>query len=259
MDDYFAALYDLAKSLAPALQILSPSMSQKLYGEQYFLGTSDPMPLVGGEDQGGMDFMTKTFGVDLYGNPMTPKADGFAIHNYWRAGGEFWLPPLPDYHTAIPVVDFHCQAHENDPEKYKPPTYHLLQYLSVHLLDALTRRPTFITEADLLSNCQDAENLIQYKDPSPEAPDFPSRTKQSLLTFTNQANGRSESDQVNYGADYVIVWLLINQVPNEASTCRDAKGHLYQNHEINWHEAYWEDANGIYPRAWFPLWWAAAP
>lgn len=258
MDNYFAALYDLAKALEPALQILSPSMSQKLYGEQYFLGTCDPTPLVGGENQGGMDFMTKTFGVDLHGNPLTPKADGFAIHNYWREGGEVWLPPPPDQHTVVPVVHFHCQVHRNDPN-YKPPTYHLLQYLSKYLLDGMTRRSTFITEADLLSNCQDAENPLQYKDRSPEAPDFPYRTKQSLFTFTNQAKGQSETESIAYGADYVIVWLLINQAPNEANACRDAENNLYANHEINWHEAYWEDANHVYEREWFPLWWAAAP
>jgi hypothetical protein len=54
----------------------------------------------------------------------------------------------------------------------------------------------------------------------------------------------------------VIVWLLINQEPDEANTCRDANNNLYNNHEINWHEAYTEDANQVYAREWFRLWWS---
>ncbi len=257
MDAYFAALYDLAKSMESDLQILSPSMSQRLYGEQYLLGSCDPVPLIGGENQGGTDFMTKTFGVDLNGNLITPKADGFAIHNYWREGKELSLPPY--FPTAFPVVHWHYQAHANeDPEeeapeekKYEPPTHHLLQYMSDSLMDSMSRLPTFITEADLLSNCQDAGNPLQYKDRSPESPYNPERTKQSLLLFTDQAHGRSQTTPTEYGAQFVIVWLLINQEANEATRCAT-------NYEINWHEAYWEDANRVYEREWFPLWWAAA-
>ncbi|MEZ4708487.1 MAG: hypothetical protein R3A44_14865 [Caldilineaceae bacterium] len=249
MDEYFAALYDLATSMEPDLQILSPSLSQDLFGQNYLLGSCTGVSVVGGDGLSGVEFMTKTFGVDLTGNLVAPKADGFAIHNYWREGKEVWLAPY--FPTAIPVAHLYCQAHRDYPEPYTPNTHHLLQYLSAPLMQAMTRLPTFITEADLLSNCQDGGNPLQYKDRSVEDPYNPERTRQSLLTFTNQANGRSQTTPTEYGAQYVIVWLLINQEPNEETYCAT-------NYEQNWHEAYWEDENRVYEREWFPLWWAAA-
>lgn len=89
MDDYFAALYDLAKQINPNLQILSPSMSQGAHGEHYALGTCDNtnLTVVGGNGRTGLDFMKKTYGYDIGIDSYTPpKADGFAWHNYWQEG-----------------------------------------------------------------------------------------------------------------------------------------------------------------------------
>lgn len=91
MDDYFAALYDLAKQINPQLQILTPSMSQGAHGEHYTLGTCDNtnMTVVGGNGRTGLDFMKKTYGYDIsIDSYTTPKADGFAWHNYWSEGQE---------------------------------------------------------------------------------------------------------------------------------------------------------------------------
>ncbi|MFN8488721.1 MAG: hypothetical protein U0350_14060 [Caldilineaceae bacterium] len=84
MDDYFAALYDLAKQSNPQLQILAPSMSQGAHGEHYALGTCDNtnMTVVGGNGRTGLDFMKKISGYDIgIDSYTTPKADGFAWHN----------------------------------------------------------------------------------------------------------------------------------------------------------------------------------
>ena len=242
MDNYFAALYDTAKAITTALQILSPSISQEQYGENYRLATCDPWEVQGdSQKRSGIDFMTQTFGYNREAaDPFPdPKADGFAWHNYWRAGHEAW-----QVIGTVPTMDVFCPSN--------PPTRtlrsdHFIQYLSAGMAHQIGRRPTFITEADMKSPCQLGEaGIAAGKDLSSEA------IRDSLLTFIAQEKF----------ADHVIAWLLINQDPNEADTCKsaDENGELHANHnyEQNWHEAYGEDANRVYERAWFPLWWQAA-
>lgn len=48
MDEYFAALYDQAKALNTELQILTPPMPQRLFGEHFGLGSCDTWQVDGG-------------------------------------------------------------------------------------------------------------------------------------------------------------------------------------------------------------------
>ena len=242
MDEYFAALYDQVKQLNPRLQILSPPMAQDLYGEHYHLGTCTKMALNDKMGRSGLDFMKKTFGYD-YGadQSSTPKVDGFAWHNYWRKGREMWDPPL----GLIPTVDELCAVDKT----HKSPSDHLFQYFSRGMEQSMMTLPTLITEADLLSPCQLGEaGAAVSKDAAA------TETVSSLLTFIKQ-----EYLHDDYGARYVIAWLLVNEYADEGDTCRagsDPKGSYHQNYEINWHEAYREDGT---ERAWFTQWWPATP
>lgn len=246
MDNYFAALYDTAKAITTALQILSPSLSQELYGEHYRLGSCYKW-LANGDSQNrsGIDFMKQTFGYDPDASEPypEPKADGFAWHNYWRAGHETWeaIPGM------VPTVDVICAGKPITDTDTVISSDHFIQYLSAGMQVQIGPRPTFITEADVKSPCQLGEaGTAEVKDTSPEA------IRDSLLTFIAEERL----------ARHVIAWLLINQDPDEAATCKspDENGKLHANHnyEQNWHEAYGEDANRVYERAWFPLWWQAA-
>ena len=245
MDNYFAALYDTAKALNPALQILSPSLSQELYGEHYRFGSCYKLQVQGdSQNRSGIDFMKKTFGYDSdAANQLpTPKADGFAWHNYWRAGHEAWA----DIEGQTPTLDVPCFGKALTDTATVIASDHFIQYLPEGMLAQIGPRPTFITEADLKSPCQLGETgAAVTKDASPAA------IRDSLLTFIAEENF----------ARHVIAWLLINQERDEATICRvgDApNGSLYHNYEQNWHEAYGEDENRVYERAWFRLWWQAA-
>jgi hypothetical protein len=92
MDNYFAALYDRAKQPNLNLQILTPPMSQGLYGEHFGIGTCNPWTLANGVPNSGFDFMKKTYGYDFAAStqPSASKADGFSLHNYWRKDKEAW-------------------------------------------------------------------------------------------------------------------------------------------------------------------------
>src|SRR5262249_36243375 len=118
--------------------------------------------------------------------------------------------------------------------------------------ESISVRPSFITEADLLSPCQLEEaGTATSKDAAP------TETRDSLLTFITQET--QAYHDTGYGAQTVIAWLLVNQYPDEESTCRaggDPNGNLNQNYEINWHEAYREDGQ---VRQWFQLWWLVTP
>lgn len=243
MDDYFAALYERAIALQPNLQILSPSMSQELYGEHYRLGSCDKasMLVVGGNGRTGLDFMKKVYGYDIGIDAFTtPKADGFVWHNYWREGQEMWEPPL----GLTPTLDPIC-AKDN---QYKPYSDHFFQYLSGGMQQSMQPLPTFITEADLQSPCQNNNNPLPDKDA------FPYRTRDSLRKFIEQEY--LDDYGLPYGAQYVIVWLLVNQYPDEESSCKNADNQANANYEINWHEAYLETGT---QREWFGLWWSATP
>ncbi len=244
MDDYFAALYDRAKGLNSELQILSPSIAQELYGEHYGLGTCNKLKVFGGNDRSGLDFMKKTFGYDIWTKQVTdPKVDGFAWHNYWRQGREMWLPPF-GLEQSPPTLDDYCDVNN----EYKPQTDHIFQYLSAGMQDNMSVLPTFITEADLKSPCQlKAFENTERKD------DVAQETRASLLKFIEQEYLQKYG---GYGAQYVIVWLLVNQYEDEEPACQNADEENNHNYEINWHEAYTEAGEEA---AWFRLWWPATP
>ncbi|MFN8488724.1 MAG: hypothetical protein U0350_14075 [Caldilineaceae bacterium] len=236
MDNYFAALYDRAKQINPNLQILASSISQGLRGEHTLPGTCDNSNMtVDANDRTGLDFMKQTYGYDFDGDPTHPpaiKADGFAWHNYWREGQEAW-EPLPG---LVPSLDAICPGNRS----YLPKSDHLYQYFSAGMEVSMARshKPTFITEADLQSPCQNLENTIKSKDQLPDGSNDAYRTRDSLIKFVSQ----------EFGARYVIAWLLVNQFADEANKC----GKDYPNHEINWHEAYTENGDEHF---WFTLWW----
>lgn len=261
MDDYFAALYDRAVGLQPNLQILAPSMSQDLYGEHYDIGTCIPKTVVDGNGRSGLDFMKKVYGYDIGIKAYTtPKADGFAWHNYWRKGHERWLPPYNGGQQPTqlpPTVDDYCDAHQpvdpDEPNPYKPPTDHFFQYLSDGMQQSIGVLPTFITEADLKSPCQlDEAGAATSKDADAVG------TSKSLLTFIEEET--QAYHDTGYGAQYVIVWVLVNQFEDEDAVCRtslaDGRKRSNPNYEQNWHEAYREDGQ---PRDWFTQWWSVTP
>jgi hypothetical protein len=201
MDNYFAALYERAKGINTNLQILAPSMSQGLFGEHYTLGTCDNTDMVvfGGNGRTGLDFMKKIYGYDIGTDThTTPKADGYAWHNYWQEGQEGW----EDTGGVASSMDVYCPNNPTRP----PESDHLYQYYSVGMQASIGDSPTFITEADLQSPCQNDLNRIDSKDQLPDGSNFAYRTRDSLLQFVNQ----------EFGASYVIVWLLVNEYPNEA-------------------------------------------
>ena len=103
---------------------------------------------------------------------------------------------------------------------------------------SMAGKPTFITEADLQSLCQNPKNPIKSKEQLPDGSNYAYRTRDSILHFTNQ----------EFGARAVVSWLLVNQYPDEANTCAND----HPNFEINWHEAYLESSA---ERLWFTLWW----
>jgi hypothetical protein len=244
MDNYFAALYDRAKQpdLNPNLQILTPPMAQGLYGEHFGIGTCNAWTLANGVLQSGFDYMKKTYGYDFDAGPLNQppaKADGFSLHNYWRAGREAW----DSYHGGI-SHDFICNYPQGIPD-FQPSSDHLSQYFPDAM--AVTMRgsgkPVFITEADLLSPCQQPPSSLTRKDRIPgDATDNPRNTSNSMLEFIRQ----------EFWASYVIAWLLVNEFEAPIFSCTDDN----PNDEINWHEAYLE--NGV-EREWFGLWWPITP
>ena len=96
-------------------------------------------------------------------------------------------------------------------------------------------KPTFITEADLNSRCQDSSNPVQSKVLQWE------ETKSSLNKFiANEAL-----------AEYVVAWLLVQEDDGQNSDCavRDP------NYEIYLHEAYFESNHLAFVNKWFSEWW----
>ncbi|MCX6045634.1 MAG: hypothetical protein NT075_11025 [Chloroflexi bacterium] len=240
MDEYFAALYDQAKKLNHALQILSPSMAQRLYGEHFGLGTCDISKVEGGGQHSGLDFMKKTYGYDYATiNQVPAKADGFSLHNYWQAGQETW-----DTRGGVSFdgyCDYEHGGIKNLPKALKPVSDHITQYFPDGMAVTMRQsgKPMLITEADLVAPCPKATtSLIRKETLSGDLIDYASLASDSLTTFIQQ----------EFGARYVIAWLLVNEY--EGSTDCDTNG------EINWHEAYGENGQ---PRGWFTLWWPVTP
>jgi hypothetical protein len=191
------------------------------------------MTVVGGNGRTGLDFMKKTYGYDIgIDQYTTPKADGFAWHNYWREGQEAWEP----VGGLTPSLDSTCNLLG---KAYQPKSDHFYQYLSAGMEVSIAGKPTFITEADLQSPCQDSTNAIKSKEQLPDGSNYAYRTRDSLLRFINQ----------EFGATTVITWLLVNQYADGETPCDP-------NSEINWHEAYEESGA---ERQWFTLWWQATP
>lgn len=251
MDNYFAALYDLLKGttaipgLNPHVQLLTPPMSQEQYAEHYLFNSCTPRWVNSEEKVSGLDYMKQTFGID-FENPMDirgPKADGFSWHNYFNLGQEGWQAPylLPG---AAAVIDDYCKANNQNFN-----TGHVSQYVSADFQTQLTNSlvPTFITEADRKSPCQNgyegsAEGELGKLANANEMRD-------SLLHFI-------AAEEI---ADYVIVWLLTNQYASEDSVCTTVLANgdrrTNANYEQNWHEAY-DEVGGA--RTWFQRWWPVA-
>jgi hypothetical protein len=164
----------------------------------------------------------------------TPKADGFAWHNYWQEGQETWEPVGGVTSSLDPTCAFYGI-------EYRPGSDHLYQYYSAGMQVSIGNKPTFITEADLQSPCQNGANPILSKEQLPDGSNYAYRTRDSLLTFISQ----------EFGASYVIAWLLVNQYEAPAVSCADTES----NDEINWHEAYRESGE---ERLWFSRWWQEA-
>jgi hypothetical protein len=245
MDNYFAALYDLTKNGYPALQVLTPPMAQRLYGEHFGLGTCDIWTVQDGLPRSGFDFMKKSYGYDFdagSSNQSPAKADGFSLHNYWRYGQESW-----DGSNGGVALDFYCGYFDGGSTTLKPAGEHISQYFpdSMAIQMRQSGKPVFITEADLVSPCQDSRSLVFSKDRGldPAHPEIgqinnPPLVQSSLTKFVQQESW----------ANYVNIWVLVNEY--SGSDACDT------NTEINWHEAYLE--NGT-ERAWFGLWWPATP
>ncbi len=234
MDEYFAALYDQAKTLNAELQILTPPMSQRLFGEHFGLGSCDAWTVVGGGQHSGLDFMKKTFGYDFAAptQPASPKADGFSLHNYWEIGQEQWET------NANVSLDFFCDYAGGGIRDIHIPSDHISQHLpdGIALTMRLSGKPIFISEADLLSPCQYSASTLLSKDRIPgDLNDYPVATAQSLQSFIEQ----------EYAAHYTIAWLLTNEYAGDGA-CTNP------NTEINWHEIYRETGAA---REWFQRWW----
>jgi hypothetical protein len=135
----------------------------------------------------------------------------------------------------IPSLDSTCALLG---QTYKPISDHLYQYFSGGMETSMAGKPTFITEADLQSPCQNGQNAIKSKEQLPDGSNYAYRTRDSLLQFINQ----------EFGATFVIAWLLVNQYANGGTPCDP-------NSEINWHEAYAESGA---EQQWFTLWWQTA-
>jgi hypothetical protein len=114
------------------------------------------MVVVGGNGRTGLDFMKKTFGYDpAVDSYTTPKADGFAWHNYWREDQEDW-----ENVGIVSSLDATCKLYGIG---YRPESNHLYQYFSEGMHVSMAGKPIFITEADLQSPCQSSDNDIKSK------------------------------------------------------------------------------------------------
>jgi hypothetical protein len=233
MNSYFSAVYDTAKSLNSAIQVLTPPMGQNEGAEEYQFASCAKMLLF----INGAPTPTEAYGYDYMRDVYTTKNDGWSWHNYWRQAKEFWQS------------DF-CQG-ESPPD---PTSDHLYQYFPQWLRDEISNsgKPAFITEADLLSPCQQPVHTVVNKEGSV----YSVATQNSLLDFIAQEGG----------ADYVAVWLLTNSyqdppLPNSGQNIQTCDTHdpEYSNYEQAWHEAYRDTLyQSNYERDWFRLWWLSS-
>ncbi len=207
MNDYFSALYDHVNQEFPEADILvlTPPMAQGNFAETKRFASCAPMKVSPTSLETGYDWMATTF---------TAKNDGYSWHNYWRQGREAWVS-----------VGEPCPASE-----------HIFQYFPQWLQDLITSgdKPSFITEADLFSPCQESDNPIQDKDEQFD------ETQESLWQFVFQEQG----------ADSTIAWLLTEHPYSVKDACPTG---LVNYEEIKWHQAYIADGS---ERAWFWPWWS---
>lgn len=107
--------------------------------------------------------------------------------------------------------------------------------------------PTFITEADRKSPCQNG-----YKG-------FAGGNLGKLTNAMEMRNSLIQFIKAEQVANYVIVWLLTNEYADEDTVCvtpiPGTDGRYNHNYEINWHEAYSERGE---EQLWFRLWWMDA-
>jgi len=202
MDAYFSALYDYVHSNYPGISVLTPPMAQGNYAETRNFACGSMSVFLG---QSGYDLMQTTY---------TAKNDGYSWHNYWKQSREFWA-----------VTGDPC-----------PTSNHVFQYFPQWLQTEITSsgKPSFITEADLLSPCQASGNSITDKDL------YSSATQESIWRFISEERG----------ANHVVAWLL-TESPHFTQGC--APGIPLTDYlEIKWHEAYKEE--GL-ERSWFAPWW----
>ncbi len=147
--------------------------------------------------------------------------DGYNWHNYWNYGYE----TLDDFLDIV-----YCTGDQ----EYQPSSHHLIQYFPQWLRQqfANEQKPTFITEADLNSHCQDSRNVVTNKVTQWE------QTKESLDRFIGNT----------FLTRYVVVWLLVQEDDGLIGYCADG------NYEIYWHEAYWEIEGDSGWNRWFTEW-----
>lgn len=164
-----------------------------------------------------MTFMSQTW---MSGN----KVDGFSWHNYWDRGQE------------ASTLDSSCSVNSDHTFQAFPQT-----------LKTLIRnmpKPTFITEADLLSPCiggtalsDKGTNLIGSQNGGLAA--------QSVIQFVRN----------NVAAHYVAIWNVT--IAYDTSTDCAAPG---GNNEFGWHEAFSGNTSSATDqmsneRYWFRVWW----
>ncbi|MFN8488719.1 MAG: hypothetical protein U0350_14050 [Caldilineaceae bacterium] len=216
MDDYFSKLYDMAHAKNPNLQILTPPMGQHNFAEVISLGSCDPMIVDNTKWKSGYDYMLQTYDSTRF--------EGYSWHNYWNYGKE-----QLDLNLSVNYCDKY--------PKYSPTSHHLFQYfpdwLNSHIVKA--KKPTFVTEADLNSRCQDSSNpvwskVIQWEE-----------TKNSLHNFFKNETL----------ANYVVAWLLVQEDDGQNSDCAAHD----PNYEIYLHEAYFESNHQAFVNKWFNEWW----
>jgi hypothetical protein len=158
MENYFTALYDHVHTNYPDVRVLTPPMAQGNYAERWRMTMGleencNPMTVtVGGLS--GYDFMPGTYGG---------KNDGYTWNNYWRKDREAW-------ENEINIC---------------PKNHHIFQYFPAEMQTRIrsSGKPTFITEADLFSPCQENGNPITSKQ------DQATDTADSLWQFVSQEQG----------------------------------------------------------------------
>ncbi len=213
MDAYFAAVYDRAKALNPAIRVLAPPMAQHLFADAREFGTCNrTILIVNGVPQfsSGYDWMQTTFRA---------KNDGWSWHNYWRVGYEGWRG---DFCQTPATISDHAFQYFPD-------------WLQTEILSST--KPALITEADLLSPCVFPLNPLIDKEAAAE-------TATSLTRFMSEeraADAIAVWILTNQFADPVAGTFDCNDVNAEIAwheAYRDVA--VNGSHERSWFPLWWE-------------------